>query len=452
MIDKYFKTSSFGRKRSIVFLLSVVMVGILLFTTANAKVVTLGEVLHQVELQASPLKAANAQIDIFKAKRNIVKSKFLGEINLFAHDVHFNDNRLTRPISPPIDFSNMTFDDNQYGYGVGVQLPLDLNGQIRNSFHALTHQTKAVTAEVANIRLSLLYTAAELYRSLEQLYGQRKALQEQQEALKGHIKIAITAVEVGRIAKVEELRLIAELKTVEGKLAGLDGAESGIRARLASLLDVASFTDSISLTTNLPQFMFLTSDSISLRPDIIAVKEQEKAAHSGVKAAWGAYLPQIVAVADWQQNQGYNGMGTDDALWQVTIQAKLPLWNGGRRRAAISQAKAQRKAAKYQLQTQRDNALAEIISARGAWNAAKAQYEAAVSAIQASEEVTRIQTDRFDQGRLSATDLVDAEASLAFARSELTSSLARWWKADDSLRKAIGQPPFEYLDETNDKL
>ena len=451
-MDININTKGFSKRHPVALFLSIIVLGVLLCSTSEAKVVTLGEVLQQVEHQAPALKAAKAQVDVFKAKRNIGKSRFLGEINLFARDLHFNDNRLTRPISPPINFSNMTFDDNQFGYGIDVLLPIDLNGQIRNSFHALTHQTKAVKAQAANVRLSLLYKAAELYRGLEQISGQREALQKQQQALKEHIKVATTAVEVGRIANVEKLRLIAELKTIEGKLAGLDGKEAGLRAHLASLLNIDAFTDSISITTNLPQPISLPADSISLRPDIIAVTEQEEAAHSAVKAAWGAFFPKIVAAANWQQNQGYNGSGTDDATWQVTIQAKLPLWNGGRRRATISQAKAQRKAAQYQLQSLRDNAVAELISARGVWDAAKAQYEAALSAIQAAEEVTRIQTERFNQGRLSATDLVDAEASLAFARSELTTSLVRWWKADDSLRKAIGQPPFEYAHKFNDTV
>ena len=85
-----------------------------------------------------------------------------------------------------------------------------------------------------------------------------------------------------------------------------------------------------------------------------------------------------------------------------------------------------------------------MVAARGAWSATQAQYRAAQSAVLAAEEVTRIQTDRFEQGRLSATDLVDAEATLVGARSELASSLARWWQADDSLRLAMGLAPAAY--------
>ncbi|RME28498.1 MAG: TolC family protein [Candidatus Zixiibacteriota bacterium] len=411
---------------------------------AQAGTATLGAVLHRVEKKTPALKAAYANVDVFKAKRSIVRSSFLGEIDAFAHDLHFNDNRLTRPISPPIDFSKMTFDDNQFGYGFSARLPIDLNGHLRNNFHALTHQTKAAQADADNVRLSLLDKTAALYRGIEEIVGRRVALQKQAEALRGHIKVAEAAITVGRIAPVEKLRLVAELKGVEGRLAGLNGTEAGLRARLAALLDTTAFTDSVPEVTAEPEEFRVVSDSINNRPDIVAAHELENAARSSVRAAWANYLPQFVAAADWQENQGYNGMGQHDGTWQVTIQARLPIWNGGRRRAEIGQAKAQRRAAQYLIIAKEKQALAEVIAARGSWTAAKAQYEAAQSAVAAADEVARIQTDRFDQGRLSAADLVDAEAALAGARSELTASLVRWWRADDSLRLAIGMPPAEY--------
>ena len=414
---------------------------------AHAQTADLGQVLHEVEAHAPALKAAYANTDVFKSKRKVVRSQFLGEIDIFGHDLHFNDNRLTRPIAPPINFPALTFDDNQIGYGVNARLPLDINGRIRNSFHALTHQTNAAAENAANLRLVLLNNAAKLFHGLEQISGQRAALQKQAEALQGHIKIASTAIEVGRTAPVERLRLVAELKRVEGKLAGLDGIEAGLRARLAALLERQLFTEIVVAPSREPVSFSTQKDSIKNRPDVLAAKEIEAATNSGVKAAWASFLPDFSANFTWLQNQGYNGSGTDDATWQITFQARFPLWTGGRRTAQIGQAKAQRRAAQHQKEAITENAVAELVAARGAWMAAQAQYHAAKSGITAAAEVTRIQTDRFEQGRLSATDLVDAEAALAGARSELAASLARWWQADDSLRLAMCLPPAAYGEE-----
>ncbi len=426
--------------------------------TVSAGTASLGEILHAVEQNAPAIKAADANEDAARAKRRQVIGSFLGEVDVYANDQHFNDNRLTRPISPPIALPALTFDKDQIGYGVGARLPIDISGRLRNNLHAVSHQANAAHADAEDAQLNILYAAASLYRRLDDIHGQRAALLKQEEALRGHVDVAQEAVRVGRIAHVEELRLIAELKAVEGRLAGLDGLESGVRARLASLLNVPSFSDSIpecSVTPDsipecsvTPDSMSVISHSIDDRPDIQAALERERSAHSAVKAAWGRYIPEVSVTAGWQQNQGYNGAGKDDATWQVAIQARLPLWNGGQRLAQLSQAKAQQRTAMYHAETERQNAVAEVVAARGAWEAAQAQYRAAQSALSAAEEVARIQADRFNNDRLSAADLVDADAALARARAERTSSLARWWQADDALRLSVGLPPAAYNDET----
>jgi len=412
--------------------------------TVRAGTTSLKEILKGVENHTPALKAAYATADAAEAQRHQVLGNFLGEINVYAHDLHFNDNRLTRPISPPINFSAMTFDKNQIGYGLIAKLPIDISGRLRNNFHASSHQANAARADAETAHLSVMYSATSLYRELERIVGQREALLKQEEALQKHVQVAEEAVRIGRIALVEKLRLVAEIKAVEGRLVGLDGIESGIRARLAALLDVTSFVDSIQVCANQPDSMPTLLNAIDDRPDIQAAVERSRSGKSAVKAAWGSFLPDLFVTADWQQNQGYNGSGSNDATWQVAIQASLPLWKGTKRITAMHEAQARSRAAEYYAEAQRKTAQAEVVAARGAFNAARAQYSAAESALEAAEEVARIQTDRFNNGRLSAADLVDAEATLAGARSELSSSLVRWWQADDALRQSVGLPPAAY--------
>jgi len=431
-------------------LITVILIVLGLFTgsgvpgKAHAGMITLTEILQGVEKHAPALKAAYATADVASAKRHQAISSFLGEVDVYAHDLHFNDNRLTRPISPPIDFSAMTFDKDQIGYGLSAKLPIDISGRLRNNFHALNHQTKAARADAETTHLAIMYGATSLYRELERIAGQREALLKQEEALQKHAQVAEEAVRIGRIAVVEKLRLVAEIKAVEGRLAGLDGIESGIRARLAALLDLSSFTDSIQVSSDQPDSMPTLPNTIDDRPDVQAAVERSRSGKSAVKAAWGSFLPDLVVSADWQQNQGYNGSGSNDATWQVAIQASLPLWTGTKRMAALHEAQARRRAAKYYAEAQRKSARAEVVAARGAFIAARSQYSAAESALRAAEETARIQSDRFNNGRLSAADLVDAESALAGARSELTSSLVRWWQADDALRRSVGLLPAAY--------
>ena len=436
------------RFSSLLSVVVMIMIGLIVDSivpgTVRAGTTSLREVLKGVEIHAPALKAAYATADAAAARRHQAIGNLLGELDVYAHDLHFNDNRLTRPISPPIDFSAMTFDKNQIGYGLSARLPIDISGRLLNTFHASSHQTNAARADAAAAHLSLMYEATSLYRELERIEGQREALLKQEEALQKHVEVAEEAVRIGRIATVEELRLVAEVKAVEGRLIGLDGIESGVRSRLAALLDVSSFADSIQVSSNQPDSMPTLSIAPDDRPEVQAAVERSRSGKSAVKAAWGGFLPNLFVTADWQQNQGYDGSGSNDATWQVAIQASLPLWNGTKRIAALHEAQAQSRAAEYYAEAQRRSAQADVAAARGAFEAARAQYAAARSALDAAEEVARIQTDRFNNGRLSAADLVDAEATLAEARSELSTSLVRWWRADDALRRSVGLPPAAY--------
>jgi len=142
------------------------------------------------------------------------------------------------------------------------------------------------------------------------------------------------------------------------------------------------------------------------------------------------------------RNQGYNAAGAN--TWSVTGQLTWQFWDGGRRFAHTDQVRANREAARQQQLSVQNQARAELDAAKSAWQAAALQYEAAQAGLLAAREAEKIQSDRYKSGRLSAVDLLDAEAVLAQARSSLSAAMADWWLADDQLHLATGQPPAAY--------
>jgi len=142
------------------------------------------------------------------------------------------------------------------------------------------------------------------------------------------------------------------------------------------------------------------------------------------------------------RNQGFTANGA--STWRVGGQLTWQFWDGGRRFAHADQANANREVARQQYQGVLNQARAELSSAKANWQAVSLQYQATTAGLMASIETERIQSDRFASGRISAVDLIDAEAALARARADHTSALANWWLADDQLYLAIGKPPFAY--------
>ena len=407
----------------------------------------LSEILQQVEKNTPALQAAHARTRAQQSALKREKSSYFGEIDALAKSSNYDDARLINPTTFPVNMTADVFDDNQIGYGITGRLPLDINGRITARVKAADKELAAALAGEGNVRLQVLHSAADLYHSLEGIKGLEQALRKQIEALTAHIRVVTVAISAGRVAPVEKLRLVADQEAVKGKLAAIKGNEQGIRARLAALMGVSSFADPVALAGNKPTIFSSPVGEIDNRPDIQVIESKGEAADARVRAAFASRLPSLNLDGSWLQNQGLNGEGDD--TWALFATLQLPLWDGGGRRAAVEEARSSRLAIRHDLAALRNTARAEVVAAQADWQAARAGYQAATASVKAAKETERIQSDRFSEGRLSAADLVDAEAALASARSNKALALTAWWQAGDHLRRALGREPSAYHQTAN---
>ncbi len=426
---------------SVLFILSLLAV---ITFQSYGQTADLGKILHQVEINAPALKAAGANAKIYEANHREGLGKLFGSIDVFGQLQYFNDNRLTRPISPPINFAAMTYDDRQVGYGLSITLPIDINGQLIAHLNSLAHQEHAAYYDAAHVRLVILNQAAALFHGIESISGKLNALNKQAEAIRKQLKVAIVAINVGRRAPVDSLRMESELSNVEGQIAKANGTNSRLRAYLAALLNEPAFPDSVAPPVNQPQTIQNSPFEINSRPDIKSIEEKVLASNSGVTSAWASFLPKAFLHGSWMENQGFNGEGKNASFWQIALTVDIPIWTGGTRLARIQEVDARQDAAVYQSKVLKASANAELISAAGDWNSSKAQFISAERLLKSASEVECIQTKQFNQGRLSLTDYLDAEAKLASARAFHVAALAHWWQADDSMRLAQGLAPSAY--------
>jgi len=405
----------------------------------------LGSLLHQVEQKAPQLHAASARADASSAGIRIAKSQYWGHGEVFGQTTHYNNDRLVNPIAFPPVLTRSLFDQNTYGIGAAYTLPLDVDGRIAAKVHAQEHLSRAAHQSVAQTRLALFAQTVSLYRGLQRLEGVKQAHLAHLKALQGHQKVTAISVEVGRVAAVELLRIEAEIKSVEGLLAGLNGDEVRLRATLGALLNQGVFADKIESLSVAPPSQVSSQDSdeaLKNRPDLMAANSITRAENENLKGAKREWLPNLSLRAETLRNQGYTATGAN--TWSVGAQISWQFWDGGRRFANSDRASANKEAARQQYQRTLNQARAELQSAMAGWQSASLQYQAAISGLKSATETERIQSDRFSSGRISAVDLIDAEAALARARADHTTALASWWLADDQLYLARGHAPLAY--------
>jgi len=407
----------------------------------------LHDILHQIEQGSPQLAMSKANAGAARAGVAVVRSKYWGQAEVFGRDTHYNNSRLVNPLSPPVNFATVAADRNQFAYGATFTLPVDINGKINAGLRAQEHLGRSADYEVESSRLNLFAQAVSLYRGLQNIVGARQALTSQQQALLKHYEITEMGIRVGRLARVELLRIDAEAKAVEGRIAALDGDEARLRANLAALMNREQFSTLIPLPDQTPAGLLLPDfDQLQSRSDIKSADSQIQAADESLSGARREWLPSLSVQATTMRNQGYSAAG--DNTWSVTGQLSWELWDGGRRFAQADQAHAKKEMARQQQLLIHNRARAEFDAARAGWKAAALQYQAAQAGLKAAIETEYIQANRYRNGRLSSVDLLDAEAALAQARSNVSSALTAWWLADDQLNLAVGKPPKAYTQPT----
>ncbi|MEW5765422.1 MAG: TolC family protein [Acidobacteriota bacterium] len=150
--------------------------------------------------------------------------------------------------------------------------------------------------------------------------------------------------------------------------------------------------------------------ALSGREDLRAAELQSRQASEGVKMARADYLPQVGAVAAYEQDtESWSGHGDN---WMVGIQLRLPLFDGGARSGRLLTARSREFQARQALLDLQRKVRVEV---REAWLRLEAASErvsvSSESEAQARENL-RIVELRYKEGMASITDLLDADTAL----------------------------------------
>jgi len=399
----------------------------------------LAQVLQTIFARSPDVLAAQAAQRQAQAQVEQARAAWFGKVDAYALSQHFNDPRLTRPITQPPNVAAYPFATDQSGYGLDLQLPIDVSRQIAAEVDAARSKASNARWSAEDVRLRVLLQAATLYRNLQSLAGQHATLNKHLDALQASERVAETGLKVGNIARVNLLRVQAAVAEVQASIAYVQGQERKRRAQLAALMGTAEFTAPIETLASGPAALPASPDAIP--PSLQAAQSAVAASQSKIVAARRAQYPQLVVNGGWNRNAiQWNDRPAD--TWQVILGMRLNLWSGNGQRRAIDAAQAAEEEARQRLQSAQDNLRAAREGAVAQWHAQDDACRAALSGLHSSEESARIQQDRFRVGLGSATDLIDAEAALARARASVASALAGWWQADDALRYAYGEPPL----------
>nr|WP_206242766.1 efflux transporter outer membrane subunit [Novosphingobium terrae] len=393
----------------------------------------------QAEKASPTLAAALARYDAATAAARVSAAALLPEVDAGASAER---TRVSRD-RPSTTGRSSTYD--VYNVGASLSYEVDFWGRVRNNVKAARAEAQASAGDLSSARLSLQAEVADAYVRLRGLDAQAELLRHTVDAYQRAWQLNHDRHEGGDASGVDENRALSQLASAKAQVSAISVQRATAEHEIAAAVgEVASSfhlePNAVALT--MPQIPSGTPGQvIQRRPDIAAAERRMFEANAGIGAARAAQFPTVTlgGNAGWQATGGHNLLSAPDTVWAIgPLAASLPIFDAGKRRAQVRQARAQfdEAAASYRGAViaafqQVEDALA---TERDTTTQARDQTEAA----QAASRTSDLAFIRYRDGATDYLEVVTAQTdALTAERSRIAVETQRR-QAAIALVKAIG--------------
>lgn len=334
------------------------------------------------------------------------------------------------------------FDDDVFRADVILKIPLYSGGKITSDIEAAELLRLAETKRLARTREELVFNVTSTFHAL---LGQREVIRAVEES------ITVMEAHVAKLKALEAMRKAApvDVMRTEVRLAGLRQAlvrETNALAvgkrLLASLLGApeAGWTPTGELGA--PESPSdgvdaLVALALEKREDYLAARDRLAAQEKKIDSARSGNLPAIALVGAY----GGRMTGTSESadVGSVGIGVSLPLFDGGRVDAQVRQERAGLAGARERLRKLELQIRQDVETALLSLDASNRQLAVGKQAVALAEEALRIERLKYEMGRGTALDVLDAQAALLQAQTDVARTMADSNIARAKLTLAMGE-------------
>jgi multidrug efflux system outer membrane protein len=297
-----------------------------------------------------------------------------------------------------------------------VSWQTDLFGRLQRLTEAARLEYIASQADRDAVALSVASTVAQTYIGLISLDARLQVTLETVNSRREALRLATDQASVGYISEYELTQAQAEYAAVEGAIPQLRQAIAAHENTLRTLsgdLPGSVERGGTLRTIQLPVVpATLPSELLRHRPDIRSVELRLAAADAGLGAARQAFMPQVALSASVGQlfvnALDYNPI----TVWNLGGSILAPIFDGGRIRAQIDVATAQRDQAAFAYRGVALKAFQDVETALTNAQRLGEQFDWAIQRREILLRTTVGATDRYRSGYASYLEQLDAQRSL----------------------------------------
>jgi len=376
---------------------------------------------------ALPSLHAVGSYNRFLDDQRLVQPHFNGELGVFGPDVVNGDLVLT--------------------------MPLFTSGRIINEIRAAKLLQQAATHQLARSREELVFNVASVFNGILATRHVVESLVFSEKTLADHLKRVEDLLAAQRAVRNDRLRVEVRLADIRQTLVQARSIEAIQVRTLASLLGLTGSATDWTVSGDLPvpvaanavPLEETVADALRQRPDYLAARSALEAQAKVVDAARAGHWPTVSLLAD------YGGRWTTDPAQQPAgannpedvgfagVVVDVPIFEGGRIAARVTEQRAKLAAAQARLQKLELQVRLDVETALLNIAAARERVLATQKAIAQAEESLTIERDKYNGGKGTILDVLDAQSALLESQTSYYQALAAFNTAQAQLSFAKGE-------------
>lgn len=345
--------------------------------------------------------------------------------------------------------NSFTSPDRALSSQVQLGVPIYSGGAVRNAVKAARTKVEAGQADLRGTESAIFSQVVAAYMDVilqEAIVGLRN---NQVDVLRVNLQATRDRFEIGDLTRTDVAQSQARLALAQGDARTAAANLAGARETYIRL--VGSPPGVLAPPPPLPNLPGSPEEAVAIalenNPDLIAAKEQAKAAEYDVDVAGAGRLPKVSLYSQGGYNDYFGSLGgsispnlaQSDKSAQVGAQLSLPLFQGGRPAAQRRRAQALASAALESVIGAERDVIAQSRAAYSAWLAARELIESSQVAVDAAELSLEGVRAENTVGNRTILNILDAEQELISAQVRLVTARRNAYVAGFSLLAAMGR-------------
>lgn len=325
-----------------------------------------------------------------------------------------------------------------------VKWPLWTGGEIAARIDQAGHLLSAAQALAQHHGNEVAYEAALAWLDLKEAQESLGALEAAVRSVGAHAERVARLLEQGMALRADLLASEVQVAEVRDRLSQTQRQAHLAEARLAFLLgtgpETAWVLSELPDPPQIPGPLETWLPQITGRADFRARLRELDAARLAVQIEKNRRLPRIGLFVQYNLYDE-RLFGTRGDSKTVALQAALPLFDGGRRRASVAEAAAKVAAGEAELRSFEDRLYLQAKMAWAQTQDAFSRWQTARVAILQAEEARRLVVERFEAGLETNSRVLEALATEQEIRLRAVRARIETWRARFGFFSALGVEP-----------